>query len=38
MKFYVKPQFEINLFELADVITTSPNDLGHNFVDDDFIL
>ena len=33
-KLYIKPELTVNLFDLVDVITTSPNDIGHNFVDD----
>ena len=32
-KLYIKPELTVNLFDLVDVITTSPND-GHNFIDD----
>ena len=33
-KLYIKPELTVNLFDLVDVITTSPNDVGHNFIDD----
>lgn len=37
MKKYEKPMFLVNYFDFTDVITTSPHDIGHNFIDDDFI-
>lgn len=33
MKNYIKPEFTINLFDVTDVLTNSPNDNGHNIVD-----
>ena len=38
MKFYIKPEFKVNVFDLTDVLTESINDIGHNFIDDDFVL
>ena len=35
-KLYIKPELTVNVFDLVDVITTSPNDIGHNFIDDDW--
>ena len=37
MKKYFKPIFTVNYFSFDDVITSSPNDAGHNFIDDNFV-
>ena len=36
MKFYVKPEFKVSVFDFTDILTDSTNDTGHNFIDDNF--
>lgn len=36
-KLYIKPELKLNLFDLTDVLTESPNK-GNNFIDDAFFL